>query len=179
MNRVLLTQMFRDIVRKLPRDDIQNLCTIDRYFGNLCKVERDFIRREIRNRTFYVRVETDMDGTNTDPDGQDITHTVTITKTPPNEMFGDFFSTHPLELIDYDHDQLYVLFYFVDTGVVLLEVYTDKRVAIRAFNEVIGNTEESDNVDPMYVIDDAGTLDFTLYDDDIIHRWRLVRIPLK
>lgn len=162
---ILMTQLFRDIVRKLPRHDIVNLCKIDKYFYSMCKKERNFINRELDRRVFYITLETDLDEI-----PGDWVHEVTISKTKPAEMFGDFFQTKRFEVMDYNVDKIYILFHFTDDNYAdVLELYTDKETAENEFYK---------QVDVKYVNELLDGLDFTISDENdvVLSRWRLVEI---
>lgn len=164
-DKIVFTEMFRDMIKRLPRSDISNLCKLDKYFKTLCQDNRDYITRELSRRQFYVKIDTDFD-----TEDSEIEHTVTVTKTEPTERFGDFFQTHVFETLDYDHTEVYVLFHFMDIFADLVELFTDKNDAEREFYNVIGGTSTKG------VIKTSDSLDFTVYGEDIIHRWRLVRV---
>lgn len=167
---VVFTEMFHDIIRRLPNDDITNLCKLDNHFQTLCRENNSFIQRELQRRQFYVKIDTDLD------DPEDVLHTVTVTKKEPAETFGDFFQTHRFERLDYNYTDVYVLFHYTssDTFADTIELFVDRAVAESEFYKVVG-----DYVKQVTRMDDS--LDSTIYDsyNDTIHRWRLVRVPVQ
>jgi hypothetical protein len=173
---ILFTQLFRDLVKRLDEKDIINLCKTNKRFADMCKIESNFIRRELRRRVFYVQLKSDPDEIE-----NDWVHNVKITKKRPVEMYGDFVETKRFESRDYpiDVSEMYVVFHFTDYNTDELELFVDKKQAEQFFN----NGVSKENGQGIYEGDEDETiLYYTVYDDDDNYansRWVIQRVKVE
>lgn len=173
--KIVFTEFFRDIIKRLQAEDIENLCRTDKFFKQMCKTERDYIKRELYNRIFYVRIETYPDEI-----PGDLVHTVVVTKNPPIQLFSDFVETHRFERLDYPDRRIsnaYVVFHFTDFGTDVVELFFDKQQAEQFFRDNTSNENTG-----IYEGDENGTaVYYTLYDDDDNYansRWALLDVNI-
>jgi hypothetical protein len=171
MENIVFTQLFRDLVRLLDRQDIINLCKVNMYFNRMCKLEKNFIKRELQKRVFYVQLISDPDEIE-----DDWVHNIKITKTRPVEMYGDFIETKRFERLDWgDVSEMYVVFHFTDYNTDTFELFSDKNEAEQFFNKGVSDEQGRG----IYEGDDNGILYYTVYDDDDTYgdsRWVIQRV---
>ena len=168
--------LFRNLIKMLSKEEIDNLCEVDDFFREICKYERAYIDREIASRVvdMYVRIESDLDVENL----SEITHNVSISKERPVEMYGDDFQTRVFEILDSKAKDFYVVFHFTDNVADIIGLYTDKEEAERVYYEEVRerfNRIHRSLAEYTYTDD---LIDVTYSDDSLIDRWRMVKVSL-
>lgn len=171
---ILFTQLFRDLVKRLDEQDIINLCKTNKSFFDMCKIESNFIRRELHRRVFYVQLTSDPDEIE-----NDWVHTIKITKKRPVETYDDFVETRRFISREYPDDvsEMYVVFHFTDYNTDVLELFVDKGQAEQFFN----NGVLKENGRGIYEGDET-VLYYTIYDDDDAYansRWAIQRVKVE
>jgi hypothetical protein len=184
MNNIIV---FKELVIHTPKKDLMSLCKTNKEFLNMCHQNKEFIKKELAKRRLYVTIESDPD----EIEG-DYVFSVSVSKTKPDIMFSDFLETHKFELINYNVDNIYVVFHFTD-HVEIIKIFTDEKQAKQYFDKHsdhdIKMFNENENEDPFFqyvasrlsTFSENGTHRVALFDEDdnLTSSWQLFTVKLK